>query len=179
MSQSLMTPSLLKIGLLCILYGLLTNCMAASNWLSGPTQFQNSRSDLSHHLDPIQIGVTTKQEIVGNFGNPTDRQIQSIDVTQFESLSYSTTETAIQPYQYIPLLGAIAFSGPIQSQTPSAAISFTPEGKVSGLTFSTVNAYGDIRSSEIFPMGDASTTFYGMRNPDVSHTPADSTRQNP
>ena len=166
-----MTPSNLRIWLLCMCCLLLNGCVGASNWLSGPTQFQNSPFEPSQHFAPIRIGVTTKQEIVSSLGNPTNRQIHSVDGIQVESLSYSTAETEIRPYQYIPLLGAIAFLEPIPSQTPSAAISFSSEDRVSGLTISTVNAYGDIRSPELLPLGESSASFYGMRNPDVSHAP--------
>ena len=164
-----MTPSILRILPWCMCCVLLTGCVGASNWLAGPTQFQNSLLDPSHRLAPIQIGVTTKQEIVTNFGNPTDRQIHSIDGTQFESLSYSTTEIAINPFQYIPLFGAAASWRSTSSRTPSAAFSFSSEEKVSGLTVSTVNAYGDTRSPKRFLIPNSPISFYGMRNPEVFH----------
>jgi hypothetical protein len=166
-----MTPSILRIWLLCLGCVFLTGCVGASEWLLGPTQFQDSRSDLSPHFASIRIGVTAKQEIVSSFGSPTNRQMHPIDGSQVESLSYSTAESEIRPYQYIPLLGAIAFLGPIQSQSPSAAISFSSEGIVSGLTVSTLNAYGDLRSPERVPIGESSASFYGMSNPNVSHAP--------
>ena len=166
-----MTPSTLRIWLLCMCCVVLTGCVGASDWLSGPTQFQDSPLEPSQHLAPLWIGVTTKQEIVASLGNPTNRHIHSIDGIQVKSLGYSTAETEIRPYQYLPLLGALAFLEPIQSQPPSAAISFASEDRVSGLTVSTVNAYGDIRSSGIFTSEDFSATFYGMSNPAVFLTP--------
>lgn len=168
--------SILKIGMLFILCMVLTSCVAASDWLSGAAPSQNSFLNPSNRFALIQIGDSTKQDVEANFGNPIDRQLHSIDGIPFESFSYSTAETEIRPYQYIPFFGALAFWSPLTSQTPSAAISFSPEDVVSGLTLSTVNAYGDIRSSEIAPTPDSSYSFYGMRNPDVSQTPADSTR---
>ena len=166
-----MPPSTLRIWLLCVGCVLLSSCVEASHWLSGPTPIQHSSFASSPQLAPIRIGVTTKQEIVASLGNPTNRQIHSIDGIQVESLSYSTVEAEIRPYQYIPLLGIIAFLEPFQRQTPSAAISFSSEDRVSGLTVSTVNAYGDIRSPELVPIGESSVSFYGMRNPGVAHTP--------
>ncbi len=166
-----MTPSTLIIWILCLCCVVLTGCVGASNWLAGPTQFQNSPLEPSEQFASIRIGVTTKQEIVASLGNPTNRQIHSIDGIQVESLSYSTGEAEIRPYQYIPLLGAIAFLEPIQSQTLSTAISFSSEDRVSGLTISTVNAYGDLRSPELVPIGESPASFYGMRNPDVAHAP--------
>ena len=109
--------------------------------------------------------------MVARLGDLKDRPIPSIDRNQIESLSYSTAESEIRPYQYIPLLGAIAFLGPIQSQSPSAAISFSSEGIVSGLTVSTLNAYGDLRSPERVPIEESPASFYGLRNPDVAHVP--------
>jgi len=153
--------------------------VAASDWLSTPSPFQNSPLDPSNRLAPIRIGVSTQQEIVVRLGNPADHQMHSIDGMPFESLGYATTETQINPFQYLPLFGAFAFRGSLTSQTPSTAISFSPQGVVSGLTISTVNAHGDIRSPEIFPMTDSSTSFYGMKNPDVSHARADSSRSKP
>jgi hypothetical protein len=166
-----MTLSTLRIWPLYVICLVLPGCVEASNWLSGPTQFQDSRSDLSSHFASIRIGITTKEEMVARLGDLKDRPIPSIDRNQIESLSYSTAESEIRPYQYIPLLGAIAFLGPIQSQSPSAAISFSSEGIVSGLTVSTLNAYGDLRSPERVPIGESSASFYGMSNPNVSHAP--------
>ena len=178
-AKLLMTPSLIRILLLSLCWWIFTSCVGASNWLSGPTQFQNSPLELSQHFAPVQIGVTTKQKIIERLGNPTNRQIHSSNGIQGESLSYSITETEIRPYQYIPLLGAMAFLGPIQSQTPSAAISFSSVERVSGLTLSTVNSYGDIRSPEFVPLEETSSLSYGMRNPDVAHNPDHSTHKIP
>ena len=170
-----MIPSLQRIGLLCVGSFFLTGCVAASNWLAGPTQSENSQFDASPHNSPLQIGVTTKEEIVSKFGKPTNHYIHSIDGIDLQSLSYSTTNMAITPFQYFPLLGAIAFLKPFANERPSIALSFSSDQRVSGLTESTVNAYGDIRSSNIFPTSDSSTSFFGMRNPQVFHSQVDST----
>lgn len=164
-----MMPSLLRIGLLCIGCIFLTSCVVASNWLSGPTQQQTPQFDASIQTPPLQIGVTTKEEIVSRLGDPTHRHIHSIDGIQFESLSYSHSPIAITPFQYIPLFGAIAFLRPFTDEIPPAAISFSSDQRVSGLTASTVNAYGDIDLLETFPVSN-SPTFYGMRNPEVFHS---------
>ena len=146
---------------------------------SSPASSQNYPLDTYDHLAPLQIGISTKQEIVARFGHPTDRQTHSIDGMHFESLGYANAETMIKPYQYIPLLGAVAFWSPLTNQAPSAAMSFSSEDVISGLTVSTINAYGDIPSSELFPIAHSNTSFYGMSNPDVFHTPADSNPHSP
>lgn len=172
-NQNLMTPSLLKIGLLCLCCVPLTGCVSASNWLAGSAQFHNSQFEKSHPLDSIQIGITTKEEILAKLGIPTDHQRHSIDEAQLESLSYSNTDATITPYQYLPLIGAIAFWGPDPTPTPSVAISFSSEKRVSGLTVSTFNAYGDNKAPIQIPLDDSPPLFYGMRNPEVSHAPTD------
>ena len=177
-AKSLMTLSLIKIFLLCLCWWLFTSCVGTSDWLSGPPQWQNSDLESSLRLSTIGIGVTTKEEVLTRFGTPTDRQGSMIDGITFESLSYSTTEATITPYQYIPLFGAVAFWEPLENHAPSAAISFSNEDTVSGLTISTVRAFGDIRSSEKFNKSDSSTSFYGMRNPDVTHASTSAHRFN-
>ncbi len=174
-----MTPSTLRIWPLYVVCFVLSGCVEASNWLSGPTQYQNSSFASSPQLAPIRIGVTTKQEMVARLGHPTDEKVRSTDGIQVESLSYSTAEAEISPYQYLPLLGGIAYLEPLQNQTPSTAFSFSSEGLVSGLTVSTLNAYGDIRSPKQLSIEEPSLLFYGMRNPEVSYTPNDSPHQVP
>ena len=168
-----MRHSLLKFGLLCLCCASLTGCVSASNWLAESSQFHKPQFEGSHHLDSIQIGSSTKEEVLARLGNPTDRQRHSIDEAHLESLSYSSTEATITPYQYLPLIGAFAFWGPDPTPTPSVAISFSSEERVSGLTVSTLNAYGDIQAPIPASIGDSPPLFYGMRNPEVSHTPID------
>jgi len=172
-NQTLMTLSLLKFGLLCLCCVPLTGCVSASNWFAGSSQFHKPQFEGSHHLDSIQIGSSTKEEVLARLGIPTDRQRHSIDETHLESLGYSNTEASITPYQYLPLIGGIAFWKPDPTPTPSVAISFSSEERVSGLTVSALNAYGDIQAPMPVSIGDSPPLFYGMRNPEVSHTPTD------
>jgi len=170
---------MLRIGFLGILGVCLTSCVATSDWLSHSSPSQHASLNRSHSLAPIQIGTTTKEEIVASYGNPVDQQRHSMDGRRIESFGYSTTETPIKPYQYIPIVGALAFGKSLTHQNPSWAISFSPQDRVSGLTISDTNAYGDIPSTEIFSMPDSSPSFYGMRNPDVFHAQPDSGRSRP
>ena len=150
----------------------LTNCVNTHHQFSGSLlQLQSSHTAPTQQLGSIQIGITTKQEIIRRFGNPTDQQMSTREGVPIESLSYADSEIEIRPYQYIPFFGAFAFWRTPTHQNSSAAISFSSDEKVSGLTISTVNAYGDIRSSELFSRVDSTTSFYGMNNPEVSHTP--------
>ena len=150
----------------------LTNCVNTNHQLSGPSKLESSYITPTQQLTSIQIGITTKQEIIRRFGDPTDQQISRAEGVPLESLSYADSEIKIRPYQYIPFFGAFAFWPAPTHQHSSAAISFSSDEKVSGLTVSTVNAYGDIRASELFTGADSTTSFYGMNNPEISYIPA-------
>ena len=104
-------------------------------------------------------------------GNPTGSKTHTLNGTQVESWAYVSHEETVQPYQYVLLVGAFASSHSLVNESPSVAIGFSPNGVVSGLTVSTLNAYGDILPSELFPVSASSTPLYGMRNPQISHSP--------
>jgi outer membrane protein assembly factor BamE (lipoprotein component of BamABCDE complex) len=154
-----------------ILLTCLSGCVATSELLSGPASVANSRPEPSSLREPIQIGVSTQEEVRGMLGNPTEGKTYSPNGTQLESWAYVSHEETVQPYQYVLFVGAFAFSRSHVNDSPSVAISFSPNGVVSGLTVSTLNAYGDIPPSELFPVSASSTTLYGMRNPQISHSP--------
>ena len=154
-----------------ILLTCLSGCVATSELLSGPASVANSRPEPSSLREPIQIGVSTQEEVSGMLGNPTESKTHTLNGTQVESWAYVSHEETVQPYQYVPFVGAFAFSRSHVNDSPSVAISFSPNGVVSGLTVSTLNAYGDIPPSELFPVSASSTTLYGMRNPQISHSP--------
>ncbi len=168
-SQSFLSPSLVQIGMWCLYSVLLTGCVGASNWLSESAESQYSAFDTSHNFAPMRIGVTPVKEVASRFGVPDDVQFGSIEGRQIESLGYSSNEQTITPFQYIPFFGAIEIWRQRSKHTPSGAISFSPEERVSGLTVSSNNAYGDIRSPGIFARVEGSTSIYGMSNPAVLH----------
>lgn len=149
---------------------LLSGCVGASNWLSGSAEFQDSVLDSAQYFAPMRIEVTTVKEIASRFGVPDDVQFGSIDGMQIESLAYSSNELAMTPFQYIPFFGAVEIWRQGSKHTPSAALSFSPEERLSGLTVSSNNAYGDIRSQGTSSRADSSISFYGMNNPAVFHT---------
>ncbi len=167
-----MTTMLLQIPCLpFILLTCLSGCVATSELLSGPASVANSKPEPSSLREPIQIGVSTQKEVRGMLGNPTEVKTHSPNGIQLESWAYVSHEETVQPYQYVLFVGAFAFSRSQVNDSPSVAISFSPNGVVSGLTVSTLNAYGDIPPSELFPVSASSTTLYGMRNPQISHSP--------
>ena len=168
-----MHSSLFKIGLLSMCCAIFTSCMSTSTWLSGDSPSQKDFLHPPSTFAPIKIGISTKEEVEANLGNPTRQDIRTLDDFTSESVSYSSAETTMNPFQYFPFLGALALRNPVGSHIPSAAISFSSDNRVSGLTISSVNAYGDIRSSGA-PIRNSLNPFYGMRNPDVSQTFVDS-----
>lgn len=149
---------------------LLSGCIGASNWLSGSAEFQNYQLDSAQYFAPMRIGVTPAKEVVSRFGVPDDVQFGSIDGMQIESLGYSSNELMISPFQYLPLFGAVEIWRQGSNHAPSAAMSFSPEERLSGLTISSDNAYGDIRSKGMSTHADSSISFYGIHNPAVFHT---------
>ena len=149
-----------------------------SDFLSGPTSVPGYSPEPHSLIDPIQIGVSTQEEVIGALGNPTDRQ-QSLDETPIESWAYVSHGETVQPYQYVLLLGAFASSRSLLNESPSVAFGFTPNGVVSGLTVSTLNAYGDIPPHELLPISNTSIPLYGTRNPQVAHTPRTTNSQFP
>lgn len=169
-NQWLMRQFIARVGA-CFLYGLLfTGCVGASNWLSGSTENQHSSFDSSHYFAPMRIGVTPVKEIASRFGVPDDVQFGSIEGKQIESLGYSRSAQLITPFQYIPFFGAVEIWRQGSIYTPSAAISFSPEERVTGLTVSDNNAYGDIRLLRSSPRAGSSRFVYGMNNPTVIHS---------
>ena len=169
-NQSLMPQFIARVGAFC-LYGLLfTGCVGASNWLSGSTESQHSSFDSPLYFAPMRIGVTPVEEISSKFGVPDDVQFGSIEGKQIESLGYSSSAQMTTPFQYIPFFGAVEIWRQGSMHTPSAAISFSPEERVTGLTVSDNNAYGDIRLLRTSLRAGSSSSVYGMNNPAVFHT---------
>jgi hypothetical protein len=58
-----------------------------SDFLSGPASVPGYSPEPHSLMAPIQIGVSTQEEVIGALGNPTDRQ-QSLDETSIESWAY-------------------------------------------------------------------------------------------
>ena len=168
-SQSFLPRTLVRIGMLCLSCVLLTACVGASNWLSGSTESQHSSFDSSHYFAPMRIGVTPVKEIASRFGVPDDIQFGSIEGKQIESMGYSNRARMTTPFQYILFFGAIEIWRQGSNHTPSAAISFSPDERVTGLTVSANNAYGDIRLLRTSPRTESSSSVYGMNNPAVFH----------
>ena len=155
--------------MLCLASVLFTGCIGASNWLSGSAESLHSSFGASQYFAPMRIGVTPVKEIASRFGVPDDVQFGSVEGRQIESLGYASSAHMTTPFQYIPFLGAVEIWRQGSTHTPSAAISFSPEERVTGLTVSANNAYGDIRLLRTSPRGGSSSSVYGMNNPAVFH----------
>ncbi len=119
-----MTLPIVRTLLLCLCCGIFTSYVNARDLLSEPSQLKYSQLASSQYFSPIEIRVTSKQEVLTRFGKPPDCQGHMIDEIGWESLSYSTTHATIKHYQYIPLFGPLAFWLPLENQTPSTAIRF-------------------------------------------------------
>lgn len=165
-----------------ILLTCLSGCVAASDWLSGPTSSNGLGSYSPYYLEPIQIDVSTQEDVSQLLGYSIDRQ-HSHEEMPIESWAYiSSDDDTISPQQYIPFLGAYKSLFFQTTGSQSVAISFSPHGIVSGLTVSSLNAYGDIPSPTHFlnifrssahphlHASNLSAPFYGMKNPLLSHS---------
>ena len=155
---------------LCILT-YLSGCVAMSDFLSGPASTHDSSFEPAPFMNPTQIGVSKKEDVIGMLKNPTDRQILSEGENQIESWGYASQDEIVIPYQYMPFIGGFVFRHSLVNESPSVAVSFSSHGVVSGLTVSSLNAYGDIPPQYGIPASVFTDPLYGMRNPQISHSP--------
>ena len=72
----------------------------------------------SPHSTAVQIGVSKKEDVQQLLGPPMAIQTTSGESTPQESWAYAAAEPIIQPYQYIPLIGAYAFRDSPQFSLP-------------------------------------------------------------
>lgn len=126
---------------------LVSGCVQASEFLSGRVTTEDGAIQYPATLEPIQLGVTTQEEIQHLFGNPTDRHITSQIDMSGESWAYAFADPAIQPLQYVPLLGVLAL--PRFPYPQSFSLNFTPKSTVEGLSWRTVQAFGDAHDNLI------------------------------
>lgn len=113
-------PALLTI--LVFLIGL-SGSVEASKFISGQALKDDPAIRYSSSLESVQIGVTTQEQVRQLFGYPTDIQVSSRNGISQESWAYSAADPVIQPYQYIPLIGAYAFSDSPELQSFSVNFS--------------------------------------------------------
>ena len=143
----------------------LSGCVQASEFLSGPVIHDDPAIQYPASLEPIQIGLTTQEEIQQRFGQPTDFQISSRDQRAQESWAYASADPVIQPYQYVPFLGALAFS---QDQQPeSFSVNYTQDGFVEGLSWRTIQPFGKAHYDLIKLTPGSHIPNYGTNNPMV------------
>lgn len=148
--------------LLAFLTGLV-GCVEASKFFSGNALTDDPAIAYPDSLESVHIDVTTQEEVHQQFGPPTDRQQASKNEINLESWSYGETDLLIQPYQYLPLIGVLAFLG--DSEPQSFSMSFSEEGKVDGLGWRRVQAFGDAPYELIKFMPGTEIPSYGTNNP--------------
>ena len=150
---------------LVIIVLLLSGCVQASEFLSGPVIHDDPAFQFPSSLEPIHIGLTTQEEIQQRFGHPTDLQISSREQSSQESWAYASADPAIQPYQYVPFFGALAFSRP--QKPPSFSVNFSQDGFVEGLSWRTIQPFGKARYDLIKLNPGSNIPIYGTKNPMV------------
>ncbi len=142
-----------------VLLAFLSGCVGMSEWLSGPVS--PGRVDRAPVIAQIQTNVSTQEDVSRLMGTPAARRTHLLDDSTIEAWAYHLEVYSVKPHQYLPLLGAIAFTSSQSGHSQSVAISFDKNGRMSGLTDSTMNAYGDVPSVMPFPETTFPIFFYG------------------
>ena len=168
-----------------IMFILVSGCMtahemngmmvSASEKLSGSMMSREPALQNPASLEPIQIGVTTQDDMREQFGYPTDLQLSTESNIPRESWAYTSADSVIRPYQYLPIFGALAFKDKKESE--SFAVSFSPTGIINGMTQSTVQAHGDAPYGLIKLVPGSDIQIYGTKNPLV-HNLGNTSTQN-
>ena len=141
--------------------------VTASEKLSGSAATHDPALQNPASLEPIQIGVTTQDDMRKSFGYPTDLQLSTESNIPRESWAYTSADPEIQPYQYIPLLGALAFKD--EKESESFAVSFSPSGIIDGMSLSNVQTHGDAPYNLIKLAPGSNIQTYGTKNPLVQN----------
>ena len=141
----------------------LSGCMAASEYIAGDSLKKEPAITYPVSLESVQIGKTTKEEVQNLFGYPTDIQVTSRNGISHEAWAYAAADPIIQPYQYVPLIGAYAFRDSPQRQ--SFSVNFSQEGFVDGISWRTVQAFGEESYDLIRIKPGSDIPSYGAKNP--------------
>ena len=141
----------------------LSGCVEASNFFSGNALTDDPAITYPESLESVHSGMTTQEDIQQLLGTPTDRQQISRNGITRETWSYGEADPLIQPYQYLPLIGGLAFLG--DSERQSFSVSFSEEGKVDGLGWRRVQAFGEAPYGLIRFMPGTDIPSYGTNNP--------------
>ena len=102
MLNTLLFQKIIWLSLILLTY--LSGCVAMSDFLSGPSSTHDSSFEPAPFMNPIQIGVSTKEDVIGMLRNSTDRQIHSENENQIESWGYASQDEIVIPYQYMPFI---------------------------------------------------------------------------
>ena len=144
---------------------LLSGCVQASEFFSGRVIHDDPAIQYPSSLEPIHIGLTTQEEIQQRFGNPTDLQVSSGTRSSQESWAYASADPLIQPYQYVPFIGALAFSD--SQAPPSFSVNFSQDGFVEGLSWRRIQTFGKARYDLVTLTPGSDIPIYGTKNPMV------------
>ena len=137
--------------------------MEASKFFAGNALTDDPAVRIPDSLQSVKLGVTTQEEVEQVFGTPTDRQKSSENGVTKDSWSYGAADPIIQPYQYLPLIGVIAFLG--DSEPESLSVSFSEEGQANGIGWRRVQAFGEAPYHLIKGMPGTEIPSYGTNNP--------------
>ena len=140
-------------------------CVEASKFFSGKSLTDEPAITYPSSLESVRIGVTTQEEVQQLLGLPTDHQQTSRNGISQESWSYGKADPVIQPYQYVPLIGGLAFLG--DSEPQSFSVNFSEDGIVKGISWRTVQAFGDEQYDLIRLKPGSDLPSYGTNNPMV------------
>ena len=111
----------------------------------------------------MYLGTTKKEEIQQTFGSPTDRRHHSREKVSEESWAFAQADPVIQPYQYIPLIGVVAFLDDEEPQ--SFSFLFTEDDVVNDIGWRAVEAFGHAPYDLITSPPGTAIPSYGSRNP--------------
>ena len=162
-SLKLNMTTILRLLSTCVILVSFSGCVEASKFFAGNALTDDPAVRIPDSLESVKLGVTTQEEVKQLLGTPTDRQQISENGVTKDSWSYGAADPVIQPYQYLPLIGVIAFLG--DSEPQSFSVNFSEDGIVKGISWRTVQALGEEPYNLIrFPPG-SDIPSYGTNNP--------------
>ena len=147
----------------------LTGCTTMADWFSGPVRSPASTPVYPVHLDHLTIGVTTQAQVRATYGAPTDLQTSVRNGGIRETWAYANASPAINPLQYLPLVGVLALTR--HPEYPTFSVSFAPNGIVDGVSIREAQPYGDVTSNADRNKTGYAVIPYGLNNPMIHALP--------
>ena len=141
----------------------LSGCTAAGDYISGSSITRDPALQYPPALESLEIGTTTKEEVLRIFETPTDLQVSSGNGGPHEAWAYAWANPVIHPIQYVPVFGAWAFREP--DPMDSFSVSFSDRGVVAGVSLEKVEPYGESHPYSIRVQPGTKIPPYGSKNP--------------